>query len=514
MTKLLAAIAAMLIAATPVWADDAQKPNPASSPVSKPRMIRLGTKLIPAAPAKSRCYRHRTQWEETPCASLDEISHLPHPAGNPAIYETPKPGFISPQASEAEFNVLQLAGRKDSGYQNDAFSLQLNTNQFIGANGHQYWVQFTLQSNIPKTPDYLCIWSIDTTTGDYGNNPNLPNYGATGCIKVDSVRQPGKGDDAAFSASVGSGSINFYATLPWATNPIADAPNTAPDAYSISMPDKFGLGSSANWHDIDGGFLGVGNQSKENFTATCVTTTLRWWFGEQGPTPGQFSGQGGTTEESNNLASVNSPYVSCRPDGSCLAEFDQVSADYSDGQAKCYPGDKPVPILKMTAQTPFEDDSTQMTFSGVQSHVCPGGALLIGLDARHNRFLCSSEFDLPVFTMAQLTVDTATHETFKWDGKDHSVHTCPKNNAMIGWNQSKDLLICVELPLSGFVPVGNFGSDDVNGPGGTQVPEPNHSGDMHACDPKGSGGPLAMRGIEAADNVFICMNSGTTPRLQ
>jgi hypothetical protein len=160
----------------------------------------------------------------------------------------------------------------------------------------------------------------------------------------------------------------------------------------------------------------------------------------------------------------------------------------------------------------FEDDNTQMTFDGKQVHVCKGGVAMIGVDATNNRFLCSNVLT-PDTT--KLTVDKSTHANFTWGGMTNSVHVCPTNNIMVGWSQSNDWLICTPVPPSGFVTLTGFGAVKTDGPGGTQVTEPNHAGTkMHSCDPQNQGAPLAMQGLKADDNVLVCVNSFITARLQ
>jgi hypothetical protein len=135
-----------------------------------------------------------------------------------------------------------------------------------------------------------------------------------------------------------------------------------------------------------------------------------------------------------------------------------------------------------------------MTFNGTKVHVCPGGALLIGVDATNNRFLCSNVFLLDLPAMSDLTVEVSTYATFRCGilNTEHSVHVCPANSAMIGWHKGKDWLICMQLFQSGLVPLSSvasnvekFGTVHVDGPSGTEVPEPNHANIMmHACDSK------------------------------
>jgi hypothetical protein len=85
-----------------------------------------------------------------------------------------------------------------------------------------------------------------------------------------------------------------------------------------------------------------------------------------------------------------------------------------------------------------EDDSNQTGVNGTNVHVCPNGALLIGVDAKNNRFLCSNALmENPAPT---LVADLQTHVNFSYGGREHSIHVCPPNSAMVGWNRAKKAL--------------------------------------------------------------------------
>lgn len=486
------------------WADDAKSPTPAPAPAnstnSANKTIALGTKVLPLPPKKPGCYQHNTDWQEVPCLSQEEMSHIQPPYGvilqQIGASRTPIPG------AELAVEIVQLGSEEDSKLGANAFSLQLNTNQFIGNNGHTDWVQFVYQ----KAPQYdvACIWPIDLTNGDYLTYRQ--------CTGVSSTRNIQKGDTPTLSGTVDGDTLYMIAYLPWATN-------DTNDAVSVVASNVYALGSSAVWSTVDGGLLGTAQSSTANFTSSCATTTLKFYYPNQNVPPAGppvAASLGGFTKESNNFNLVNVPVGACE-NLTCSASYHGVSQDYTKGQAICYPQDTPIPPLPPgPAQTAFEDDNSQITMNGTKVHVCPGASLLIGVDAGNNRFLCSNSFLLPpVQAWDPPIADTGTVEIFSYGGAQHGVRVCPTDSAMVGWNQDKDWLICRALPPSGFVPVSGFTSIKVDGPGGTQVPEPDHSGQsMHACDAKGENGPLAMRGIQSADNVLICMNSVVTPRLQ
>jgi hypothetical protein len=135
-----------------------------------------------------------------------------------------------------------------------------------------------------------------------------------------------------------------------------------------------------------------------------------------------------------------------------------------------------VPAQKLppgNSKNVFEDDNTQVAFNGKQVHICKGGVAMIGVDRSNNRFLCSNVLT-PDST--NLIVDTSTQVNFAWGGATHSVHVCPHNSIMVGWSQDNNWLICTPVPPSGYVTLNGFGAVTTDGPGGTQVTEPNHPG--------------------------------------
>ncbi len=487
-----------------------------TSPTSN--VITIGGKTFTGAPLKSGCYRHTSgasTWEEVPCLSKDELSHVPPGAGNPALYESQQAGpWVTPGQAEMDVTNVNFGGVNDSKYGSGDFSLQLNSNAFPGANGQQYVVQF-LQQNFTyngQQQHVLCIENVNSTTQNYGFS-----NGDTSCVNVPYFRGPATGDTGSIVAYANGGVLSVTVALPWSQT----SGGTVADAYSISSPDVYNLEAPGAWHYIDGGMLGGGAGSNATFTKSCQSTKLSLWFnGLPNNSLALLSGEGNVTVESNNLQTVNIPFGGCSAqgqDGTCTATFDQVSKDWlSQGQPTCYPQDTPPPKLSPTKQGAFEDDASRMTLNGRSIHVCPDGALLIGVDAANNRFLCSNTFLLSDPLPSELMVDTSTHSTFTYGSTSHSIHVCPTNNAMVGWDETDDSLVCRPLPPSGDVPVTNFGNQRVDGPSNIrQVPEPNHTSiNMHTCNRNGDGGPDAMRGIQAGDNVLVCMNSQVTARLQ
>lgn len=526
----LAAVTAFAMA-FPVFAQAPQDKVPVKVPDQLPitptvanKPLVIGKRTLPAAPQATGCYKHTpgsTAWTAVPCLTQAQKANIPHPDSIGIL--TQQPGASTPGAvlgGGLEVNLVALGGVTDSLNGPGMFSLQLNTSGFTGNGdkpGDINWVQFTYQqfspSVVPNNPNILCIWSIDLTASDYtGTGPD--------CIAIALVRGAQTGDVATFWGNVSNGQLQLGATLPWATG----SGQSDPDAFLVTSPDYRNFGASS-WTSVNGGLLGSGGTSQAALTRSCITATTSLYY--QKP-PGASTFQtntlySGITGESNNLTNSNTPFAACASDGVCSESQHGVSPDWfkTDGVKTCYPGDVPVPPLPNQNQaTVTEDDSTVYTANGNHIRMCKNNALLIGIDAADSRYLCSA-------TMApasHLTVDTSTKGVYLYLNKGstlpallpHSVHVCPAGSAMVGWDQAKDLLLCGQILPSGYVPTSPalFGQDSANGPGGTQVPEPNFPNqNLHGCDPKGSGDPGAVAGIDVGNNVLICRNSGSVPRL-
>jgi len=504
----LLALVAALISLGAVRAEDTKTPQPASAPQTGTiaKTITLGKKVLPAPPSSPGCYRHTTAgWEETPCLSKEQRARVPHP-GSLTLNQSSPPSPFAVQSGALVVKVGQFGGVNDPNNGGAGeFSLQLNSNGFPGPNGHVDWVQFTYQSySIGNGQQYVsCIWTIDLTT---------QNYNPQSCQGADTTRSPQAGDVAVVRGGSVNGSLQMVVSLPWASG----ADGSGPDAFSVTATDQYGLLAGTKWNAVSGGFLGAASSSIANLTRSCLTTTFDIVLAAAAVAspPAVSAGPGGNTLETNNLGVVNTPIPFC-VQGVCEVSYDEVSQDWTaHGLQTCYPSDLPVPPLPPgTPQGPFEDDGSRMSVNGVHVHVCPGASLMIGVDQTHDRFLCSNAFLLPDTT--DVIADASTQATYSYSGSPHSVHVCPVNSAMVGWNETKDWLICRQLPPSGYVTLPGYGALSINGPGGLLVAEPKHAGQqMHACDPQGAGLSLAMSGLQADDQVLVCMNSLVTPRLQ
>lgn len=156
-----------------------------------------------------------------------------------------------------------------------------------------------------------------------------------------------------------------------------------------------------------------------------------------------------------------------------------------------------------------EDDGTQMNISGVGDvHICANNEPMVGIDAAHNRFLCSKA--VIVGPPGAWTADTSTHQTFTFNGASVSIHVCPPGEVMMGLSIDKNVLICAigqphPLPLQGFTT-----SLHVDGGANeTKIKELNFNERVHGCG--SSDGPPVMAGVKVDKNLLVCIAFPTAP---
>ncbi len=249
-------------------------------------------------PAKIGCHQYENgAWHETPCMPASESALLPVPAAQYSIKSSPHLIFLPPfrlatyttPLVYGSVDILHLSDPElgtlnDTKYGPDAFSIQVNTNQFAAANGVNAVVQFVLQSQPGQVcqgkqdQDALCVWNIDNGNQQYANtctcvpkqryvwgpNDAWPN----GAHKTTFV---GIGADISERASV-VGYLAFNSSGPllvaWTYVPWAPF-----SAYAVVAPDTYGL--AGKWTDVSGDILGLGNGSQANFTQTKIRTVIQ-----------------------------------------------------------------------------------------------------------------------------------------------------------------------------------------------------------------------------------------------
>lgn len=203
-------------------------------------MVKLGTLVVRRAPSKPGCYQHMhgaADWQEVPCLSREELAKVPLPDYGPVLQELPPPATqVQPQNVWAQFDIVRFGSVSDNQFHIGKYSLQINSQQFIGNNGHKDWVQLTFQSTLSfgKLWNGVCIRQWDLTVV-----PHDPSK--TGrCWTITLSRGPQAGDQAQLSGYLSNGNIEFYISLPWAaggSGPIVELPSGTlfADMFSIVL---------------------------------------------------------------------------------------------------------------------------------------------------------------------------------------------------------------------------------------------------------------------------------------
>ncbi len=234
------------------------------------------------------------------------------------------------------------------------WSLQNNSDWFIGNNGDWDWVQFTIQSG--GISNRLCIWNIDVTTNTYNPTCSLVPQRAGGLKTGDYGIVSGYADPSAQS-------LIMLAQFSWVES-------GQPDAFILVAPDQFNLAKS--WSQISGSVLGLGGGSEAVFTDTKVTTTLTTsnCVGDTSASspicgslpvlkPNVTVGQSWGSAEGNNLteqgtATVTYPNANladtswveatCIPENvACLSSYGETVSNGCGGTYECPPCEKAAP---------------------------------------------------------------------------------------------------------------------------------------------------------------------------
>ena len=217
---------------------------------------------LTAPPRQPGCYRKTpgTGWRRVTCLAAAYVkTHFGIPlAGTPGIQQgkARAGGGFSPAGPHIvlsqldAFSPLGPATESDTVHGPGAYSLQDNTNTFIGTNRHNDWVQFVYQTTNGGTAGVACIWQIDLTL------PNHQGYDPTGCAS---------GGDLG-SSDVNSGNqlcciegFELPGVLAMAVSDVGGS------AVAAVWSDLNGLEAGDNWNQASGSILGVGGGSQAVF---------------------------------------------------------------------------------------------------------------------------------------------------------------------------------------------------------------------------------------------------------
>ena len=165
------------------------------------------------------------------------------------------------------------------------------------------------------------------------------------------------------------------------------------------------------------------------------------------------------------------------------------------------------PPMEINGQKNFEDDGTVLPFGGTNVHVCLDGGVMTGVDAGHNRFLCTHDIVTgPAFLDKSTNIPIGYNDsTFTIGVQDSWVktitHVCPDNTVMVGWHRDNNWLVCATTTPVFQRPAGWYVAD---GPkNGSRANEPNFPETaLHVCNIHG--GRSVMVGINDDKNVLIC----------
>ena len=121
------------------------------------------------------------------------------------------------------------------------YSLQDNTNTFIGTNRHNDWVQFVYQTTNGGTSGVACIWQIDLTL------PNQQGYNATGCASSGDLGNTDVNSGSPLCCVQG---FELPGMLAMAGSDLGGS------ALAAVWPDLNGLEAGDNWNQASGSILG------------------------------------------------------------------------------------------------------------------------------------------------------------------------------------------------------------------------------------------------------------------
>jgi hypothetical protein len=242
---------------TALGASNTVSSSPGNGPRTKPPNL-------PAPPRQIGCYRYARAngWRQVKCLAAAYVKKrfgIPL-AGTPGIQQGKQlagGGFsqVGPSIVLSQLDAFSLHGpavETDTTKGPGGYSLQDNTNTFVGTNGHNDWVQFVYQTTNGGTSGVACIWQIDLTL------PNQQGYDPTGCAS---------GGDLG-SSDVNSGSpmcciegFELPGMLAMAVSDVAGS------ALAAVWPDLNGLEAGENWNQASGSILGVGGGSRAVFAS-------------------------------------------------------------------------------------------------------------------------------------------------------------------------------------------------------------------------------------------------------
>ncbi len=141
-----------------------------------------------------------------------------------------------------------------------------------------------------------------------------------------------------------------------------------------------------------------------------------------------------------------------------------------------------------------DDGGHACSVDGVSMHCCPSGSAMVGVRLDENEFKCAQLAD----ASGQVTADYSTYRYVNGISADgtptsYYMRACPKGSVMVGYHQDMNILLCQQIPATGFA--GGITGEVVDT--GTADDYP-----MHVCE--SSPYAYAMSGLDPANNLLTC----------
>lgn len=225
---------------------------------------------VPAPPSEVGCFSYEEgAWHQIECV---EEPNLPHPEITDGVKQGTKRGPIKMGTLNVETGHFGEIGPKwgserDSIEMVEDYSLQLNTNEFPGVNGHKYLVQWVDQiyetepAFYPGPANAVCIWQVNVTVAE--ETENKQGYQKK-CIEQFTSQRFG-----LFGERPGMGIQGWTATGPkgsvigiiW-----TGLVNGHTKWLSKVETDLYGLGQEDRWSEDGGSVYGYGGGSEAEFS--------------------------------------------------------------------------------------------------------------------------------------------------------------------------------------------------------------------------------------------------------
>ena len=290
-------------------------------------MFTLGKLKLPHPPPRPGCFRLRNgEWTSVPCMPPDKAKRV---LPRELYYLEAEPDVLGPPAqlnwASASVTLSRFGGESDTKYGANSWSLQLNTNLFTGADGHQYVVQFILIA-LPGLPLTSIVEEVDVGKQNYVFDSVSSEPGTSTVLAT--------GDQLLVGGGVHPSQTGMLEMLVV----VVPAVGGATQAWATVAPDRHGL--AQHWNSVEGDLLGAGSGSKAIFQNSCTVTQLTARSIRNAVVT--VLATGAATKERSNLLSANLPQAACPGDGSCSTTLEAQTSG-----AACFP---PLPALPLPAR--------------------------------------------------------------------------------------------------------------------------------------------------------------------